>query len=96
MCHQWPKQFESGELTYDTVCGVKGPGEKICLYPLNCKYHAVSIRRLVDGRTLSHATVCAPRPVSSTQNSRLAWWSSLVSSTSSVYVSPTYSCERKA
>ena len=32
------------------MCGVRS-GEKLCLYPLNCKYHAVSVKRLVPGRT---------------------------------------------
>ena len=43
--------FESGELTLDTVCGVRAAPDKICLYPLNCKYHAVSIKKTVEGRT---------------------------------------------
>jgi len=43
-------QYERGLLTIDQVCGVKA-GEKICLRPLNCKYHSVSLKRLVDGRT---------------------------------------------
>lgn len=44
------RQFDSGQLTMDSVCGVKA-GEKICLRPLNCKYHSVALKRLVDGRT---------------------------------------------
>ena len=44
-------QFERGQLTLDTVCGVRS-GEKICLYPLNCKYHSVSLKRTVLDRTV--------------------------------------------
>ena len=43
-------QFDAGLLTVDCVCGVR-QGEKLCLRPLNCKYHSVSVKRLVEGRT---------------------------------------------
>jgi hypothetical protein len=43
-------QFEQGMLTIDTVCGVRS-GERQCLRPLNCKYHSVSLKRLVPDRS---------------------------------------------
>ena len=44
-------QFEHGVLTLDNVCGVPTSGEKICLRPLNCKYHSVAVKRQVEGRS---------------------------------------------
>ena len=52
-------QFERGQLTLDTVCGVRS-GEKICLYPLNCKYHSISLKRTVLERTVRAYALCPP------------------------------------
>ena len=43
-------QFEAGLLTVDTVCGVRAH-DKLCLRPLNCKYHSVALKRAVEGRS---------------------------------------------
>lgn len=43
-------RYESGDLTIDEVCGVRD-GDRMCLRPLNCKYHSVAFKRVVPGRT---------------------------------------------
>ncbi|KAL1504623.1 hypothetical protein AB1Y20_008406 [Prymnesium parvum] len=45
------KMFQRGEISIDELCGVQSMQKQVCMRHLNCKYHSVSLKRMVVGRS---------------------------------------------